>query len=535
MKNAVRRTAVRGFALSLGGIIVCAAISVAGAEPSEGIVDERLDPSNYATPEPGALLRTIISRGVFEPLKETPVPTRIQRTISFIARDGEKVEKGAIILKLDDADDIRGRDDRLDIIKREIKRLEQTVQRFLQERMSQIIEQERRGWEAELSRLERRLLETPSLDGILSAEERRYSTLRQLESQIEELRLFEETLAEGAYPLSEIEKKRSAVKTTELNLRTAEIALDLARSGASEIDKRSQDMTLVNRLSELDTSIERENETRIRQGLSIRGSQNGISENIRRYDRDNSNLKQMTLVAPKAGIVSVKMRWGNPWAVGQRTHNGGVPVSIADDTALKAVAYVPDISGLKAGLPVVVSAPAIKNRRLAGKIIVVSDQGEDEFKSLASETRQIVMGDAERIVYRVDVELIETPRELINGMNCEVCFLEIPAGQNQTDSVASPSTFLKPLLESAEPLADAVRKNAEALGARRGLIIPIRAVRASDDGRSRFVWVELPGGRLSRVTVEIAAETAISALVTGGLKGGERIYMGAVSSENESN
>ena len=258
------------------GFLVFSDSSVAEETTETDIDDEaaeRLDPANYVEPAPGALMRTITSRGVFEPLKETPIPTRIQKTISFIARDGEKVEKGAVVLKLDDADDIRGRDDRLDIIQREIKRLEQTIQRFLQERASLLIDQERRGWEAELSRLERRLIETPSLDSILSAEERRYSTLKQLESQIEELRLFEETLEDGAYPLSEVEKKRSAVKTTELNLRTADIALDLARSGASDIDKRSLDMTLVNRQTELDSSIERENETRIRQGQSLRAGQ----------------------------------------------------------------------------------------------------------------------------------------------------------------------------------------------------------------------------------------------------------------------
>mgnify|MGYP000849594559 CR=1 FL=1 len=520
-----------GFALS---VIVLQQTGGAEEQPG-GDNAGPLNPAAFVRPVPGALMPHLTARGVFEPLLETPVPTRIQKTISYIARDGEAFKKGDLILRLDDEADIRGRDDRLDIIQREVKRLEQTVQRFLQERVSLLNDQERRGWEAELARLERRQNDAPALETILNAEERRYSTLRQLEAQVQELRLLEETMSDGAYPLNAIEQKRSAIRTTELNLRSAEIALEQARAGATDIEKRSLDMALTNRRTELDASVERENEARIRHRQSVQNTRNSIAENIRRYDRENRNLLLMKLVSPKDGIVSVKTRWGNPWAVGQRTHNGSVPVSITDNAALKAVVFTPDPTGLKAGFPVIVNAPALGRRRIAGKILSVSDQGEDEFKPLASETRQIVMGDAERIVYRVEVELIETPRELVNGMNCEVHFLKIPSGPHQTRAMESPSDYLAGVLKTDRALPDALRDAAVALGAPQGLIIPASAARTADDGRARYVWVARgAGSAVERLAIEVAAETALETLVVGGLTGDERIYSGAMDSETDS-
>jgi len=392
-------------------------ISACGDDPASGLI---------GVVERGEfMVRHVEPDGELESMKPLMISPRVHGQVEFLAKDLARVEKGELLIKLDESEH-----------RREVKKLTADLaaaeKRFTE--AANNVEVETAQLEVEFEKKKATLsLAEIQLDDLRAGAKSEDISIAEKDLEAAEAALAfadgelndtRDLLAKGFATEAEVAAKTLARALAFARFEKARMQVGLLRAGPTAHDLRPAQLTLEG--AKLDVEIARENMARklasLEQSVAWRRSE---TEAVReRLGRRREMLDQGTIKAPRSGLV-VRTRRGHrgnrKTDVGDWVWPGRGVLKFPDLSALKARTRIPEalVRLFSLGDEVMIVIDDIPDERFEGRIVWIDSFARDRNSRLesADQKREGLSGVR---VFRADVELLRIDERMRLGSKLRV-------------------------------------------------------------------------------------------------------------------
>ena len=453
------------------------------------------------------LKSTVTASGEIRPVQYINLTSEVQgRIVDIYVKEGESVEKGRPLVKLDPTQLESNKDAQLAAL--------QTAQSEIQVTQSQIaaaqnqLAQNQQSYNAALASVD------SAREAVNSARQRASATQNEIDrAQVEvnaaqrELKRVTDLVEAGVVSRLEYDTAKDRVENSQVSLRTARANLETQRAAVREAETRVNEAQARARQSQVGI---REGQRAVETAnLNVRSSQSRANQQAAILRGQTSQRDKTLQVAPLTGIVAeIPSKVGTFATAGLST----TPLlTIADMSAVNVEVKVDEteIDKVEVGQPAKIKVDAFGDREIEGEVLQKTPLALGKSQTSGGLSTQINVQEAKE--FRVVLQLKNLPNDVHEGLRPGMSATATITTKTANDSLAVPLQAIVDKQPAAPtPGADGIAAPQNPAEKPK----PIKGVYILEDGKAKFV----------EVTTGITGESDIQ--ITSGLREGVEVITG---------